>query len=67
MNFIRNTACRYAIISAGKDNTFRHPHPLTLTRYNAAQCRILRTDKDGAITIVTDGTKLFTESFIKQR
>jgi len=67
MNFIRNTACRYAIISAGKDNTFRHPHPLTLTRYNAAQCQILRTDKDGAITIVTDGTELFTESFIKQR
>ncbi|OPY82442.1 MAG: ComEC family competence protein [Smithella sp. PtaU1.Bin162] len=67
MNFIRNTVCRYAIISAGKDNVFRHPHSQTLVRYQEAQCQILRTDKDGAITMTTDGTKLYMESFIKQR
>jgi competence protein ComEC len=63
--FIRKIACRYAVISAGKGNAFHHPHPLILERYKTAQVQILRTDLDGAITMTTDGAKLFMETFVK--
>jgi competence protein ComEC len=66
-NFIKKTACRYAVVSAGKSNTFRHPHPLTLKRFQAAEVQILRTDQDGAITLETDGEKLSVQTFVKHR
>lgn len=65
--FIRKVACRYAIISAGKDNPFHRPHLLILERYKTAQAQILRTDLDGAITMTTDSAKLFIETFVKHR
>lgn len=54
-DFIRETASRYAIISAGKNNVFRHPHPLVLDRYASAGVKIFRTDHDGAIRVLSDG------------
>jgi competence protein ComEC len=63
--FIKKVACRYAVISAGINNTFRHPHPLTLERYWKAQAYVFRTDQNGAITFRTDGNLLTTETFIK--
>jgi competence protein ComEC len=64
--FIKAVACRYAIISAGKANVFHHPHPSTLQRYNDASVNIFRTDRDGAVTITTDGNDLQINTFIKQ-
>jgi competence protein ComEC len=55
VDFIRAVSCRFAIISAGKDNVFRHPHPVVLDRYASAGVEIFRTDQDGAISIETDG------------
>lgn len=63
--FIKAVSCRYAIISAGKSNAFRHPHPLTLQRYMDTGASIFRTDRDGAITLITDGNNLQTETFTK--
>lgn len=54
-DFIRAVSCRYAIISAGKRNVFRHPHPDVLDRYISAGIHIFRTDKNGAISVETDG------------
>jgi competence protein ComEC len=45
-----------AVISCGVRNRFGHPHPETLAALGRA--RILRTDRDGAITIETDGASL---------
>ncbi|MEN6489013.1 MAG: DNA internalization-related competence protein ComEC/Rec2 [Smithella sp.] len=67
IDFIKKAACRYAVISAGKGNTFHHPHPSTLERYKAAQATILRTDQDGAITFTTDGISFTTDTFIKHK
>ncbi|HNS56805.1 MAG TPA: ComEC/Rec2 family competence protein, partial [Smithellaceae bacterium] len=64
-DFIKKTACRYAVVSAGKGNTFHHPHPSTLERYKAARVNILRTDQDGAIILKTDGGKLSAQTFVK--
>lgn len=66
-DFIKKVSCRYAVISAGKANVFRHPHPSTLEQYKSAQVQIFRTDKDGAITLTTDGIKLNIDTFRKSR
>ena len=65
--FIKAVTCRYAIVSAGKANVFHHPHPSTLQRYNDAGVNIFRTDRDGAVTLMTDGTKLNIDTFRKSR
>lgn len=65
--FLKAVACRYAIVSAGKANVFHHPHPSTLQRYKEAGVNIFRTDRDGAITLTTDGSNLHIDSFIKSR
>jgi competence protein ComEC len=65
--FIKAVACRYAIVSAGKTNVFHHPHPSTLQRYKDAGVDIFRTDRDGAVTMTTDGNNLQINTFIKNR
>jgi competence protein ComEC len=66
-DFIRKVSCRYAVNSAGKNNPFHHPHPAVLKRLTAAKVNIFRTDKDGAITVATDGTKMAVDTYIKTR
>lgn len=67
IEFIKAVACRYAIVSAGKSNVFHHPHPLTLQRYKDAGVNIFRTDRDGAITLITDGNNLQIDTFLKRK
>lgn len=54
-DFLQAVACRYAIVSAGKNNVFRHPHPQVLDRYHFAGVDVFRTDQNGAIRINSDG------------
>jgi competence protein ComEC len=65
--FIKAVSCHYAIISAGKANVFHHPHPSTIKRYKDAGVNIFRTDRDGAVTLTTNGNDLHIDSFIKSR
>jgi competence protein ComEC len=44
-----------AIVSAGRGNTFGHPARDVLDRLNQAGAHVLRTDRDGEITVATDG------------
>ncbi len=56
--FIEQTLPEIAVISAGKDNKYGHPHPEVLERLENYGIRILRTDKEGDIKIISDGTNL---------
>lgn len=55
-----------ALISAGRDNRYGHPHQETIKKLEAMGCQILNTQMKGAVTIQTDGERInyriFTES-----
>jgi competence protein ComEC len=55
---------RVALISAGEDNIYGHPNPELLGRLTAADVRMLRTDRDGAVHILTDGKQLEISCFV---
>jgi competence protein ComEC len=55
---------RVAVISAGEDNPYGHPSPELLERLTGAQIRILRTDHDGAVHVLTDGKQLEISCFV---
>ncbi len=53
--FIKAVNPQWAVISAGLNNSFGHPHAETLLRYKVLGVEILRTDQDGTIKFVSDG------------
>ena len=55
---------RFGIISAGEDNLFGHPSPELLERLENAGVQILRTDRDGAVHVLTDGARLEITCFV---
>jgi competence protein ComEC len=53
----------FAVISAGFENSYGHPHPTVVERLREHHAAILRTDVDGMITIRTDGRRISVETF----
>ena len=51
-----------AVISAGQDNQFRHPHDEVLARLAERGVRVLRTDQQGMVTVRTDGARIRAET-----
>jgi len=52
----------FAVISAGFENSYGHPHPTVMGRLREHHAAILRTDVDGMITIRTDGQRIHVET-----
>lgn len=52
-----------AIISCGRRNRFKHPHPAVLERFKDRNIKYFRTDLDGTIQIVCDGKQYTTKTF----
>ena len=61
--FVQALNPRVAVVSVGRSNRFGHPAPAVLQRYDEAGAAIFRTDRDGAVTIDTDGTFLDVRTF----
>lgn len=53
-----------ALVSAGADNRYGHPHEETLKRLDAAGCSVYSTQDNGAITVWTDGEKMRIEGTV---
>ncbi|WP_026395645.1 ComEC/Rec2 family competence protein [Acetobacterium malicum] len=56
--FLRTVNPRYAVISAGVNNDYGHPHEETLSRLNDAGATIFRTDLLGTIVATSKGDQL---------
>jgi competence protein ComEC len=63
--FLEKVKPAYAIVSVGERNIARLPHPEVLKRYERLGTEIFRTDKHGAITVVTDGKEIDVKTFLK--
>ena len=50
-----------AVMSDGYGNLYGHPHPITLANLRDRRVLALRTDQDGAVTIVTDGRRVWRD------
>jgi len=61
--WLARVAPQVAAISVGENNPFGHPHPEVLERLRRAGVRVLRTDREGAITLMSDGKSLRVRSF----
>lgn len=51
-----------AIISAGVENRFGHPHAETLARLEAVGAVVLRTDELGTIEVISDGRSMWWQA-----
>ena len=56
--FLKKVSPQIAVISCGVDNDYGHPHKETLKYLEKLNCEVYRTDKDGTVTVYTDGEKL---------
>lgn len=63
--FLNRTNPQVAVISTGK-NRYGHPHDEILRRLKNRSIQTFRTDISGAITIKTDGSKIFINEYNKK-
>ena len=63
-DFLAAVHPRLAVISSGENNSYGHPSPELLERLGKAGVRVLRTDRNGAVHILTDGSDLEVSCFV---
>lgn len=47
-----------AVVSAGKDNTYGHPHPDVVARIEEAGAHVVSTAESGTLTFISDGASI---------
>lgn len=63
LDFLRVAKPEVALISVGARNTYGHPTRETLMHLEEVGAKILRTDELGDVEVVTDGERVWVESF----
>ena len=51
----------FGLISDGFENSYGHPHPLTLQALQDRHVAVYRTDEHGLIRVVSDGKRISVE------
>ncbi len=59
--FLATVRPTYGVVSAGRDNSYGHPHQEVISRVTAAGVSIRSTADGKRVKFVTDGTKLWEE------
>ena len=57
-DFLQKTVPEYAVISCGANNKYGHPDKDTMDKLESMEIKVYRTDKQGTITVVSDGNTL---------
>jgi competence protein ComEC len=60
--FLGAVSPAFAVISAGLDNSYGHPHRDVVERLAERHTAVFRTDRDGLVTILSDGRRLRAET-----
>ena len=60
-NFLNQVLPEITIISVGEGNSYNHPGQYTLDRLNNIKTEIYRTDENGTIKLISDGTTIEIE------
>jgi competence protein ComEC len=63
--FLQRVKPAHAILSVGEQTMGRLPHPDILKRYEELGTKIFRTDRQGAVTVTTDGEKIAVETHLR--
>lgn len=56
--FLQAAVPELAVVSCGTDNSYGHPHRDTMDRLESMEIQVYRTDKQGTVTAVSDGTTI---------
>jgi competence protein ComEC len=64
--FLAATAPREAAVSVGEGNAFGHPSESVVERYQQDGVQLFRTDRNGAVTALTDGQTLSVRAYAQQ-
>lgn len=59
-SYLKAVQAKDVVISLAADNEYGHPHKQTLDRYKKYGMNVYRTDKDGTVTIIADGSDDYT-------
>lgn len=62
-DFLEASRPGLAVISAGKNNKYGHPHGELIERLEEGGCVIYETAKDGAVTVRAEGSKVRVKGF----
>ncbi|HSB04116.1 MAG TPA: DNA internalization-related competence protein ComEC/Rec2 [Thermodesulfobacteriota bacterium] len=65
--FLERVKPIYAILSVGERNIGHLPNPEVMRRYRQIGSKIFRTDRHGAITVITDGKEIEVKTFAKSK
>jgi competence protein ComEC len=65
--FIRAVKPDVVLIGVGRGNPYGHPLPYVLERYRSIGARVLRTDRDGQVDLVTDGQTVVATTFVNTK
>jgi len=63
-DFLAAVSPQIAIVSAGEENPYGHPAPELLERLEGRGSRVFRTDRNGAVQVLTDGESLTVHCFV---
>jgi competence protein ComEC len=61
-DFLNQVRPAIALISVGRENSYGHPHPSVIERLAGHAIAVLRTDRDGLVSVRSDGTRLTAET-----
>jgi competence protein ComEC len=63
-DFLAAVSPQISVISAGEENPYGHPHAELIQRLEESGTWLLRTDRDGAVRVLTDGHSLQVSCFV---